>query len=134
MVVAVPGLVSRNLDAVVGFHDTLHVSADRLVLERSGETIAIDRDQLVSLHLGRLKDAGNFTPQQVSLAKRNNVDIATNIARETRRLLGANGILLEYPAIRHMLNLESVYTYEGTHDIHTLVVGQDVTGLAAFDG
>ncbi len=92
----------------------------------------IVKGQLVALHLGRLKDAGNFTPVQVSLAKRNNVDIATNIAREARRLLGANGILAEYSALRHMANLESVYTYEGTHDVHSLVLGQAITGLGAF--
>jgi glutaryl-CoA dehydrogenase len=92
----------------------------------------ITKGQLVSLHLGRLKDAGNFTPTQVSLAKRNNVDIATDIARETRRLLGANGILAEYSAMRHMANLESVYTYEGTHDVHSLILGQAITGLGAF--
>jgi glutaryl-CoA dehydrogenase len=93
----------------------------------------IVKGQLLSLHLGRLKDAGTFTPQQVSLAKRNNVSIATDIAREARRLLGANGILAEYASMRHMANLESVYTYEGTHDIHTLVLGQAVTGLNAFN-
>ncbi|MDB4884165.1 MAG: acyl-CoA dehydrogenase protein [Gemmatimonadetes bacterium] len=92
----------------------------------------IVKGQLVSLHLGRLKDAGTFTPQQVSLAKRNNVNIATDIAREARRLLGANGILAEYGAMRHMANLESVYTYEGTHDVHSLILGQAVTGLNAF--
>jgi glutaryl-CoA dehydrogenase len=92
----------------------------------------IVKAQLVSLHLGRLKDAGTFTPQQVSLAKRNNVSMATDIAREARRLLGANGILAEYSAMRHMENLESVYTYEGTHDVHSLVLGQAVTGLNAF--
>jgi glutaryl-CoA dehydrogenase len=92
----------------------------------------IVKGQLVSLHLGRLKDAGTFTPQQVSLAKRNNVSMATDIAREARRLLGANGILAEYSAMRHMENLESVYTYEGTHDVHSLVLGQAVTGLNAF--
>jgi glutaryl-CoA dehydrogenase len=92
----------------------------------------IVKAQLVSLHLGRLKDAGTFTPQQVSLAKRNNVDMATNIAREARRLLGANGILAEYASMRHMANLESVYTYEGTHDVHSLVLGQAVTGHQHF--
>ncbi|HEU6452574.1 MAG TPA: acyl-CoA dehydrogenase family protein [Gemmatimonadaceae bacterium] len=92
----------------------------------------IVKGQLLVLHLGRLKDAGKLTPQQVSLAKRNNVDVATNIAREARRLLGANGILAEYASMRHMANLESVYTYEGTHDIHTLVLGQAITGLSAF--
>jgi glutaryl-CoA dehydrogenase len=91
------------------------------------------KGQLLVLHLGRLKDAGTFTPQQVSLAKRNNVSVATDIAREARRLLGANGILAEYSSMRHMANLESVYTYEGTHDVHTLILGQAVTGLSAFE-
>jgi len=93
----------------------------------------IVKAQLVSLHLGRLKDLGKVTPQQVSLAKRNNVNMATNIAREARRLLGANGILAEYASMRHMANLESVYTYEGTHDVHTLILGQAVTGISAFN-
>jgi glutaryl-CoA dehydrogenase len=92
----------------------------------------IVKAQLVSLHLGRMKDAGKMTPQQVSLAKRNNVNVATDIAREARRLLGANGILAEYGAMRHMANLESVYTYEGTHDVHALILGQAVTGINAF--
>jgi len=93
----------------------------------------IVKGQLLVLHLGRLKDRGAMTPQQVSLAKRNNVNVACDIAREARRILGGNGILAEYGAMRHMANLESVYTYEGTHDIHTLVLGQAVTGLAAFE-
>jgi glutaryl-CoA dehydrogenase len=75
-----------------------------------------------------------MTSGQVSLAKRNNVNMAAECARETRRLLGANGILVEYQAMRHLANLESVYTYEGTHDVHTLVLGQDITGLDAFRG
>ena len=93
----------------------------------------ITKAQLLCVQLGRLKDQGTMTPQQVSLAKRNNVSIATDIARETRRLLGANGILAEYQAMRHLANLESVYTYEGTHDIHTLILGQEITGLSAFN-
>jgi len=93
----------------------------------------ITKAQLLCLQLGRLKDAGTMTPQQVSLAKRNNVDMACEAAREARRLLGANGILVEYSAMRHMANLESVYTYEGTHDIHTLILGQEATGLSAFE-
>jgi len=93
----------------------------------------ITKAQLLCLQLGRLKDAGTMTPQQVSLAKRNNVSMATDIAREARRLLGANGILAEYQAMRHLANLESVYTYEGTHDVHTLVLGQEITGLSAFE-
>lgn len=92
----------------------------------------ITKAQLLALQLGRLKDKGTMTAQQVSLAKRNNVNIATEVARETRRLLGANGILAEYQSMRHMANLESVYTYEGTHDIHTLVLGQEITGINAF--
>jgi glutaryl-CoA dehydrogenase len=92
----------------------------------------IVKGQLLVLHLGRMKDLGTFTPQQVSMAKRNNVSIATDIAREARRLLGANGILAEYASMRHMANLESVYTYEGTHDIHTLILGQAITGLDAY--
>jgi glutaryl-CoA dehydrogenase len=73
-----------------------------------------------------------MTPYQVSMAKRTNVNMACEIARETRRLLGGNGILVEYQAMRHMANLESVYTYEGTHDIHSLILGQTITGLSAF--
>ncbi|HEX9280070.1 MAG TPA: acyl-CoA dehydrogenase family protein [Gemmatimonadales bacterium] len=93
----------------------------------------ITKAQLLCVQLGRLKDRGTMTPQQVSLAKRNNVSMATDIAREARRLLGANGILAEYQAMRHLANLESVYTYEGTHDIHTLILGQEITGLSAFN-
>jgi glutaryl-CoA dehydrogenase len=92
----------------------------------------ITQAQLICLQLGRLKDKGTMRPQQVSLAKRANCDMATDIAREARRLLGANGILVEYSAMRHMANLESVYTYEGTHDIHGLILGQDITGLSAY--
>src|SRR5438132_795100 len=93
----------------------------------------ITKAQLLCVQLGRLKDEGKSTPQQVSLAKRNNVSMATDIAREARRLLGANGILAEYQAMRHLANLESVYTYEGTHDVHTLILGQEITGLSAFN-
>ena len=92
----------------------------------------ITKAQLLTLQLGRLKDKGTMTPDQVSLAKRNNINMACEAAREARRLLGANGILAEYHSMRHMANLESVYTYEGTHDMHTLILGQAVTGLPAF--
>jgi glutaryl-CoA dehydrogenase len=92
----------------------------------------ITKAQFLVLQLGRLKDAGTMTPEQVSLAKRNNVNMACECAREARRLLGANGILAEYHSMRHMANLESVYTYEGTHDMHGLILGQAVTGLNAF--
>jgi len=88
--------------------------------------------QLLALQLGRLKDEGVLHPVQISLAKRNNVREALNTAREARSVLGANGITLEYPISRHMNNLESVFTYEGTDDIHTLIIGQAITGLNAF--
>jgi glutaryl-CoA dehydrogenase len=93
---------------------------------------SITQGQLLTYRLGRMKDEGTMTPQQVSLAKRANCDMATDIAREARRLLGANGILAEYHSMRHMANLESVYTYEGTHDIHSLILGQKLTGTSAF--
>ena len=94
----------------------------------------ITKGQLVAWRLGKLKDAGRMRPQQVSLAKRNNVFHALEIARMARDVLGANGVTDEYQAGRHMANLESVYTYEGTHDIHTLILGEDITGLPAFYG
>jgi glutaryl-CoA dehydrogenase len=92
----------------------------------------ITKAQLLNLRLGRLKDQGKNRHTQVSLAKRNNVHVALEIARAARTILGANGILDEYPVMRHMANLESVYTYEGTHDIHTLIIGQDITGFDAI--
>jgi glutaryl-CoA dehydrogenase len=92
----------------------------------------IVKGQMLALQLGRNKDAGRMDPVQVSLAKRNNVDMALQIARSARTVLGANGIADEYPVFRHMTNLESVHTYEGTHDIHTLVLGRAVTGISAF--
>jgi glutaryl-CoA dehydrogenase len=92
----------------------------------------ITKGQLLCYQLGRLKDAGKMNPNQVSLAKRNNVDIAIQAARIARDIHGANGILDEYPIMRHSANLESVRTYEGTHDIHTLILGADITGIQAF--
>lgn len=92
----------------------------------------ITKAQLLAYQLGRLKDDGRATPQQVSMAKMNNVHIALEIARMARDILGANGILDEYPVARHLCNLETVKTYEGTHDIHTLVIGEAITGLSAF--
>ena len=92
----------------------------------------ITKAQLLCLQLGRLKEQGKSTFVQVSLAKRNNVVQALEIARMARDILGANGILNEYSAMRHMCNLESVYTYEGTHDIHTLIVGDHITGIPAY--
>jgi glutaryl-CoA dehydrogenase len=92
----------------------------------------ITKGQLLALHAGRIKDKGELIPEQVSLAKMNNVDIALQIARTARDIHGANGILDEYPVMRHMANLESVYTYEGTHDIHNLILGRWITGIQAF--
>lgn len=94
----------------------------------------ITKAQLLSIQLGRLKDAGKARHTQVSMAKMNNVAEALKIARTARSILGANGITLDYHVIRHMLNLESVYTYEGTHDVHTLIIGADITGRNAFGG
>src|SRR6202171_1055182 len=93
----------------------------------------ITKGQLVCLRLGQMKDAGTLRPEHVSLAKRNNVQAALDIARSARDMLGANGIVNEYPVIRHMLNLETVNTYEGTYDVHTLILGPDITGASAFD-
>jgi glutaryl-CoA dehydrogenase len=92
----------------------------------------ITKAQLLCLQLGRLKDAGKARFQQISMAKRNNVYHALAIAREARSILGANGILDEYPVMRHAANLESVISYEGTHEMHTLIVGEDITGISAF--
>jgi len=92
----------------------------------------LSRAQLLALHLGRLKEAGKITPQQVSLGKMSNVRTAIEIARQARTILGANGITLEYPVIRHANNLESVLTYEGTEEIHTLALGQAITGISAY--
>jgi glutaryl-CoA dehydrogenase len=92
----------------------------------------ITQGQVFAYQLGRLKDAGRLRPQQVSLGKRANCAMALEVARSMRGILGGNGISLEHPVFRHMVNLEAVATYEGTHEIHTLVVGQDVTGLSAF--
>ncbi|WP_206080980.1 acyl-CoA dehydrogenase family protein [Polyangium aurulentum] len=100
--------------------------------ELVGMAMEIAKGQIMALHFGRLKDAGGITPVQVSLCKKNNVGVALHVARTARGLLGGNGILLDYPVIRHMLNLESVYTYEGTNEIHTLILGQALTGHNAF--
>src|SRR5258708_8145837 len=93
----------------------------------------ITKGQLVCLRLGQMKDAGTMRPEHVSFAKRNNVQVALDIARSARDMLGANGIVNEYPVIRHMLNLETVNTYEGTYDVDTLILGRDITGASAFD-
>jgi glutaryl-CoA dehydrogenase len=109
------------------------IAATQIQQVRLAEMLTeITKAQCLVLTLGRLKDKGTMTPQQVSLAKRNNVNMACECAREARRLLGANGILVEYHSMRHMANLESVYTYEGTHDMHSLILGQEITGIAAY--
>jgi len=94
--------------------------------------LELEKGTLLALHLGRMKDSGSITPQHVSFGKLNNVREALAIAREARTILGANGITLEYPVIRHANNLESVLTYEGTSEIHTLILGETITGLKAF--
>jgi glutaryl-CoA dehydrogenase len=94
--------------------------------------IEITKGQLLSYQLGRLMDAGKARPTHISMAKKNNVGVARMCARTAREMLGANGVSLEYSPIRHMANIESVYTYEGTDDIHTLIIGNDITGISAF--
>jgi len=95
--------------------------------------LKVQKGALVALHVGRMKDAGTLATPHVSFAKKDNVQMALEVAREARSILGANGITTEYPVIRHMNNLESVYTYEGTNEIHTLILGQAITGIAAFE-
>ena len=109
---------------IAGFQLTQQKLADMLT--------AITQGQLLVLQLGRLKDSGRIRPAQVSLAKRANAMMALEVARTARTILGGNGISLEHPIFRHMVNLETVITYEGTHEIHTLVLGQDLTGIAAY--
>ncbi len=92
----------------------------------------ITKAQLMAWRLGSLKDQDKATPAQISMAKRNNVDMALKVARETRQILGAMGITGDFPMMRHMMNLESVITYEGTHDVHLLITGHDITGIGAF--
>jgi len=105
----------------------------QLVQERLAEMLTeITKAQLLCVQLGRMKERGTASAAQVSLAKRNNCEIALRVAREARDILGANGITAEYPVMRHMCNLESVITYEGTHNIHTLVLGEAITGLSAY--
>ena len=94
--------------------------------------LQVNQSTLLALHLGRLKDAGRLRPEHVSMGKLGNVDAALDVARNARQVLGANGVTLEYPVIRHMNNLESVVTYEGTADVHALVIGGALTGVQAF--
>jgi glutaryl-CoA dehydrogenase len=111
--------------AIAGFQLTQQKLVDMM--------LELQKGQLVALRLGRMKDEGTITPQHVSFGKLNNVREALKICREARTILGASGITLEYPVIRHMNNLESVLTYEGTSEIHTLILGQALTGIAAFE-
>ncbi len=130
--------------AMATYHEALNYSKARIQFDRPiagfqlvQEKLAwmireITKGQLLVLHAGRLKDMGKIKPEHISLAKMNNVDIALRCARTAREILGAVGITDEYQCGRHMCNLESVYTYEGTHDIHTLVIGEAVTGIPAY--
>ncbi len=109
------------------------IASHQLVQEKLVWMISeITKAQLLALQVGRLKDQGKARPQQISMAKRNNVWMALECARMARDILGANGIADEYPVFRHMANLESVKTYEGTHDVHTLIIGNSITGMDAF--
>src|SRR3989344_1351008 len=109
------------------------IGAFQLTQKKLAEMLTeITKGQLLALQLGRLKDSGKMRPEQVSMCKMNNCAIARHITHLAREILGANGILDEYPVIRHMMNIESVYTYEGTHEIHTLVLGEDITGIPAY--
>jgi len=94
--------------------------------------VAVQRGILLAIRIGRLREEGKLTPEQVSVGKYNNVGDALAVARTARSILGANGITLDYPVMRHVANLETVYTYEGTHEIHTLILGNALTGIPAF--
>ncbi len=109
---------------IAGFQLTQRKLVDMLV--------AVNRGMLLALHIGRMKDAGTLDPTHISFGKLDNVRVALDVARSARSVLGANGITLEYPVMRHMNNLESVFTYEGTNEIHTLILGQAITGENAF--
>ena len=140
------GIAWGSLGAAMGcFHSSVDYSKSRIMFEKPIASFQlvqnklawmlreITKGQLLAYHLGRSKDKGEATPEMVSLGKMNNVDIAIQIARMARDIHGANGILNEYPIMRHMANLESVYTYEGTHDIHNLILGRWITGIQAFE-
>ncbi|KAB2963596.1 MAG: acyl-CoA dehydrogenase [Thermoanaerobaculia bacterium] len=110
------------------------IAAHQIVQEKLAWMISeITKGQLLALHLGRLKDTGRIKPHHISLGKRNNVWVARECARLAREVLGANGIVDDYPVIRHMMNIESVFTYEGTHDIHGLIIGEAVTGIPSYN-
>lgn len=109
------------------------IAAFQLTQKKLAEMLTeITKAQLLALRLGQLMNEGRATPQQISMAKRNNVAMALEVARTTRQILGGMGIMGDYPIMRHMMNLESVITYEGTHEIHLLITGQDITGISAF--
>jgi glutaryl-CoA dehydrogenase len=109
------------------------IASHQLVQEKLVWMVSeISKAQLLSLHVGRLKDANKISHEHISMAKRNNVWMALETARMARDILGANGITEDYPIMRHMMNLESVKTYEGTHDIHALIIGQSITGIGAY--
>jgi glutaryl-CoA dehydrogenase len=110
------------------------IASHQLVQAKFAEMLTqITSAQLMALEVSRLKAEKKLRPQHVSMIKRSNVKMALDVARTCRDILGGNGITLEYPVMRHMCNLETVFTYEGTHDIHTLILGQDVTGIAAYE-
>jgi glutaryl-CoA dehydrogenase len=109
------------------------IASHRLVQEKLVWMVSeISKEQLLSLHVGRLKDAGTAVHQNISMAKRNNVWMALECARLARDILGANGVTEDYPVMRHSMNFEPVKTYEGTHDIHALTLGQNPTGIGAY--
>lgn len=110
------------------------IASFQLIQKKLAEFLTeITKAQLLAWKLGKLKNEGKVTPAQISMAKRNNVNMALEIARESRQILGAMGITDDFPMMRHMMNLESVITYEGTHDIHLLITGHDITGIAAYE-
>jgi glutaryl-CoA dehydrogenase len=110
------------------------IASHQLVQEKLVWMVSeITKGQLLAYQLGRLKDQGRLKHHHISLGKRNNVWVARECARLAREILGANGIVDDYPVIRHMLNIESVYTYEGTHDIHALIIGEAITGIPAYE-
>jgi glutaryl-CoA dehydrogenase len=110
------------------------IAAHQLVQAKFAEMLTqITNSQLMALEVSRLKETKQLRSQHVSMVKRHNVRVALEAARVCRDILGGNGITLEYPIMRHLMNLETVSTYEGTHDVHTLILGQDVTGISAFE-
>ena len=124
---------ARSYSLVRKQFDDKPIASHQLVQEKLADMITeITKAQLLALHVGRLKDQGKIEPAHISMLKRNNVGIALDCARKSRDLLGGNGIMDEYPVMRHMCNLETVKTYEGTDHIHTLVIGERVTGVAAY--